>query len=107
MNLTKKDCFYLEYLHQKDPMHTMLRDITKTLFDKELFENSLKKDGERFLLVQDSWESKMNDFFGNGIVFEKIQSFPAYKVATPELKFFLKSSRGKVTNSVILFKARL
>jgi hypothetical protein len=78
---------------------------TKTLFDKELFENSLKKDGERFLLVQDSWESKMNDFFGNGIVFEKIQSFPAYKVATPELKFFLKSSRGKVTNSVILFKA--
>ena len=79
---------------------------TKTLFDKELFENSLKKDGERFLLVQDSWESKMNDFFGNGIVFEKIQSYPAYKVATPELKFFLKSSRGKVTNSVILYKAR-
>ncbi|NCN08920.1 MAG: glycosyltransferase family 39 protein [Leptospira sp.] len=79
---------------------------TKTLFDSEIFESELRKDGTRYLLVQDSWVPKMQEFFGDKIEFTKIKSYPAYKVATPEAKFFLKNKRNTVTNEVILYLAK-
>lgn len=80
---------------------------TKTLFDPEIFETELKKDGTRYLLVQDSWVAKMGEFFGNKIEFTKVKAYTAYKVATPQAQFFLKNRRDSLTNEVILYQARL
>ncbi|XDD49393.1 ArnT family glycosyltransferase [Leptospira sp. WS92.C1] len=81
--------------------------ISRTLFDPTVLTDAIRKDGQRYLIVQDKWMSKMNEFFGNDIVFETVKEYPAYKVATPEGKFFLKSQRDHLVGKVVLMRAAL
>ncbi|RHX85929.1 ArnT family glycosyltransferase [Leptospira stimsonii] len=81
--------------------------ISRTLFDPAILVDAIQKDGQRYLIVQDKWLSKMDDFFGKEVQFETVKEYPSYKVATPEGKFFLKSQREKITGKVILMRATL
>ncbi|PJZ58419.1 ArnT family glycosyltransferase [Leptospira barantonii] len=81
--------------------------ISRTLFDPAILTDAVQKDGQRYLIVQDKWLPKMDEFFGNDLKFETVQEFPSYKVATPEGKFFLKSQRDQIVGKVILMKATL
>ncbi|MCG6192620.1 glycosyltransferase family 39 protein [Leptospira sp. FAT2] len=81
--------------------------ISRTLFDPAILVEAIQKDGQRYLIVQDKWLSKMDEFFGKDVQFETVREFPSYKVATPEGKFFLKAQREKVVGKVILMKATL
>lgn len=81
--------------------------ISRTLFDPAILVDAIQKDGQRYLIVQDKWLSKMDDFFGKEVQFETVKEYPSYKVATPEGKFFLKLQREKITGKVILMRATL
>ncbi|TGK24156.1 glycosyltransferase family 39 protein [Leptospira yasudae] len=81
--------------------------ISRTLFDPAILVEAIQKDGQRYLIVQDKWVPKMDEFFGKDVQFETVREFPSYKVATPEGKFFLKAQREKVVGKVILMKATL
>ncbi|PJZ43611.1 dolichyl-phosphate-mannose--protein mannosyltransferase [Leptospira kmetyi] len=81
--------------------------ISRTLFDPAILTEAVQKDGQRYLIVQDKWLPKMDEFFGNDLKFETVQEFPSYKVATPEGKFFLKAQRDQIVGKVILMKATL
>ncbi|MBM9577144.1 glycosyltransferase family 39 protein [Leptospira sp. 201903070] len=81
--------------------------ISRTLFDPAILVEAIQKDGQRYLIVQDKWLSKMDEFFGKDVQFETVKEYPSYKVATPEGKFFLKSQREKITGKVILMRATL
>ncbi|EMY78297.1 dolichyl-phosphate-mannose-protein mannosyltransferase [Leptospira weilii serovar Ranarum str. ICFT] len=83
------------------------RRISRTLFDPATLIEAVKKDGESYLVVQDKWLPKMDEFFGNDLQFETVQEFPSYKVATPEGKFFLKAQRDRIVGKVIVMKATL
>ncbi|TGK31802.1 glycosyltransferase family 39 protein [Leptospira gomenensis] len=81
--------------------------IARTLFDPAVLYEAVRQDGERYVVVQDKWVGKMGEFFGDGLRFETVREFPAYKVATPEGKFFLKSHRSALAGKVILMRATL
>ncbi|QCO38304.1 ArnT family glycosyltransferase [Leptospira interrogans] len=81
------------------------RRISRTLFDPAVLIDSVQKDGQRYLIVQDKWLPKLEEFFGNNLQFETVKEFPSYKVATPEGKFFLKSHRDQIVGKVILMRA--
>ncbi|WP_061249693.1 ArnT family glycosyltransferase [Leptospira alstonii] len=83
------------------------RRISRTLFDPATLIEAVQKDGESYLVVQDKWLPKMDEFFGNDLQFETVKEFPSYKVATPEGKFFLKAQRDRIVGKVIVMKATL
>ncbi|EMJ95693.1 ArnT family glycosyltransferase [Leptospira alstonii] len=83
------------------------RRISRTLFDPATLIEAVQKDGESYLVVQDKWLPKMDEFFGSDLQFETVKEFPSYKVATPEGKFFLKAQRDRIVGKVIVMKATL
>ncbi len=80
------------------------RRISRTLFDPAVLIDSVQKDGQRYLVVQDKWLPRVEEFFGKDLRFETVKEFPSYKVATPEGKFFLKFQRDQVVGKVILMR---
>lgn len=64
------------------------KKISRTLFDPLVLIDSVQKDGQRYLVVQDKWLPKLEEFFDKDLQFETVKEFPSYKVATPEGKFF-------------------
>ncbi|MDI7196499.1 ArnT family glycosyltransferase [Leptospira santarosai] len=83
------------------------RRISRTLFDPAILIDAVRKEGQRYVIVQDKWVSKMDEFFGKDLQFETVKEFPSYKVATPEGKFFLKEQRDRIVGKVIVMKATL
>lgn len=81
--------------------------ISRTLFDPAVLIEAVRKEGERYVIVQDKWVGKMGEFFGEEVRFETVREYPAYKVATPEGKFFLKARRSELAGKVILMRATL
>lgn len=83
------------------------RRISRTLFDPAILIDAVRKEGQRYVIVQDKWVSKMDEFFGKDLQFETVKEFSSYKVATPEGKFFLKEQRDRIVGKVIVMKATL
>ncbi|TGJ98971.1 glycosyltransferase family 39 protein [Leptospira langatensis] len=80
--------------------------LTRTLFDPEVLFEALHKDGERMILISEKFLPHFDKFTADRIDLDIFAEYPSYKVATPELGFFLKSKRDSLTSKVYFGKIR-
>ncbi|TGL65774.1 ArnT family glycosyltransferase [Leptospira sarikeiensis] len=80
--------------------------LTRTLFDPEVLFEALQKDEERMILISEKYLPHFDEFTANRIDLDIFAEYQSYKVATPELGFFLKAKRDSLTTKVYLGKIR-
>lgn len=109
----KKEIFIFRLSSSKRSYSFYSGRFTKPIYDKIKFKSVLEKDKERLLLVPEEYLLDLKKFLygeesaGKTEFPEIVSVYDSYKVATPEIGFFLPGKRDRFLKKILLVRIKI